>query len=108
MDRAEVRDLLARVAAGSVGPDDAAERLATGPFGDGAGFTDLSFARVDTHRGLRTGDPEVVYAEGKTPEQTVALLRTLVDAPGDRPALATRLSAETSAAVRAAFPAALL
>src|SRR3954447_26448964 len=104
MDRAEVRELLARVATGNVGVDDAAEQLATGPFGDGAGYTDLTFARVDTHRGLRTGDPEVVYAAGKTPEQTGALIRALVDSPGDRPALATRVDAPTVAALRAAYP----
>ena len=37
-----------------------------------AGFTDLGFARLDSKRGLRTGDPEVVYGAGKTPDQVVA------------------------------------
>jgi hypothetical protein len=104
MDRAEVRALLDRVAAGEVAIEEAVEVLALGPFGDGAGFADLSFARVDTHRALRTGDPEVVYAEGKTPEQTVQLLRALTQTSGDRPALATRLTPATADAVRAAFP----
>ena len=53
------------------------------------GSLDLGFARVDTHRGLRTGDPEVVYAAGKTPDQTVAILRALA-APGRRPARRSR------------------
>ena len=105
MDREDVASLLEQVAAGSVGVDDATERLAAGPL---SGVTDLGFARVDTHRGLRTGDPEVVYAEGKTPEQTVAILRSLSEQPGARPALATRLPEATAAAVRAAFPAALV
>jgi len=50
MDRAEVRALLDRVAAGEVAIEEAVEVLALGPFGDGAGFAYLSFARVDTHR----------------------------------------------------------
>ena len=108
MDQAEVRTLLDRVAAGEVAVEEALECLALGPFGDGAGFADLSFARVDTHRALRTGDPEVVYAEGKTPEQTVSLLRALTDTTGDRPALATRLAPETATAVRQAFPDAVI
>ncbi len=46
------------------------------------GVADLGFARVDTHRGLRTGDPEVVYAGGKSTDQTVAILRELVEQGG--------------------------
>jgi len=105
MDRREVRRLLAEVAGGETAVDAALDRLAEGPLGAGGeGFTDLGFARLDTHRALRTGDPEVVYGAGKTPEQTVALLRALHEAPGERPALATRLSEAAQAAVRAAFP----
>ncbi len=100
MDRAELRLLLADVAAGGVDVESAVERLADGPMN---GPVDLGFARVDTHRGLRTGDPEVVYGAGKTPEQTVAILRALAD-QGGRAALATRLPDDTLAAVRAAFP----
>lgn len=107
MDRTEVRRLLAEVAGGSTDVDDALDRLADGPLGpDGAGFADLGFARLDTHRALRTGDPEVVYGSGKSPEQVVALLQALAEAPGDRPALATRLSDAAQAAVRATFPSA--
>ena len=40
---------------------------------------DLGFARVDVDRAARTGDPEVVYGAGKTPEQVLAILRTLHD-----------------------------
>ncbi len=103
MDRAELSLLLRAVAAGEVAVDDAVGQLADGPM---HGALDLGFARVDTHRGVRTGDPEVVYAAGKTPEQTVAILRALVD-HGDR-AVATRLPDETTDAVLAAFPQALV
>ena len=105
MDRAEVETLLRGVAAGAVDVPAAVDRLAAGPM---AGVTDLGFARLDTHRGLRTGDPEVVYAGGKSPEQTVAILRELAGQPGSRPAVATRLPPESVHAVRAAFPAALV
>src|SRR5436305_7010105 len=108
MDRAEVRALLARVAAGDLDVEAAAECLATGPLAGAAGFLDLTFARLDTHRGLRTGDPEVVYAAGKTPEQTITLLHALAEAPGRRPALVTRLDQATTDAVRAHFPSALI
>ena len=53
---------------------------------------DLGFARVDVDRHRRTGDPEVVYGEGKQPDQVVAILRTLHSRHRDRAVLATRLS----------------
>jgi NCAIR mutase (PurE)-related protein len=56
------------------------------------GVTDLGFARLDTGRAARTGDPEVVYGQGKTPAQIVAALRALRQAHPDRAILATRLS----------------
>jgi NCAIR mutase (PurE)-related protein len=56
---------------------------------------DLGYARVDLDRAARTGDPEVVYGEGKTPEQVVGILRTLHERHPDRAVLATRLSAES-------------
>jgi NCAIR mutase (PurE)-related protein len=56
------------------------------------GVTDLGFARLDTARAERTGDPEVVFGEGKTPGQIVAALRALHDAHPGRAILATRLS----------------
>jgi pyridinium-3,5-biscarboxylic acid mononucleotide synthase len=62
---------------------------------------DLGFARVDLDRAARTGDPEVVYGAGKTPEQVVGILRTLHAKHPDRAVLATRLSDEALHAVRA-------
>ena len=72
--------------------------------GGPASFTDLGFARVDTDRASRTGDPEVVYSAGKTPEQTLALLTALRDAHPGRTVLATRADDTTRAAILAAFP----
>ena len=103
MDRAGVRALLDAVASGEMSVVDAESTLATAPL---HGFADMGFARLDSHRGMRTGDPEVVYGAGKTVEQVIALLHALDRHETDRPALATRLTAEMLTAVRAEFPAA--
>jgi pyridinium-3,5-biscarboxylic acid mononucleotide synthase len=72
------------------------------------GVTDLGFARLDTARAARTGDPEVVFGQGKTPEQVVAALRALREAHSDRAVLATRLSDEALAACAEHLPDAAL
>ncbi len=63
---------------------------------------DLGFARVDVDRAARTGDAEVVYGAGKTPEQVVSILQTLHQHHPDRAVLATRLSDEAMHAAEAA------
>lgn len=68
---------------------------------------DLGFARVDLDRAHRTGDAEVVYGAGKTPQQVVAILRALHDKHPDRAVLATRLSDAALDAV-AALPGAVI
>jgi hypothetical protein len=65
---------------------------------------DLGFARLDTDRLRRTGDPEVVLASHKTPGQTVASLAALSAAHPGRAVLATRCGEEARAACRQAFP----
>jgi NCAIR mutase (PurE)-related protein len=65
---------------------------------------DLGYARVDVDRAARTGDPEVVYGAGKTPDQVVGILRTLHERHPDRAVLATRLSAGAIEVVRASLP----
>ncbi|HXH80854.1 nickel pincer cofactor biosynthesis protein LarB [Nocardioides sp.] len=62
---------------------------------------DLGFARIDLDRAARTGDPEVVYGAGKTPEQVAAILTTLHERHPDRAVLATRLSPEAMDAAAA-------
>jgi NCAIR mutase (PurE)-related protein len=104
MDRTEVEALLREVAGGGLAVDAALEQLAAGPM---SGTADLGFARVDTHRGLRTGDPEVVYADGKTPEQTVAILAELASRSGAQRAIATRVPDATMTLLRGTFPDAL-
>jgi len=68
------------------------------------GFVDLGYARLDTDRARRTGDAEVVYGGGKTPEQVVGALRELHQRHPERAVLATRLDGLTRSAVRAALP----
>ena len=63
---------------------------------------DLGFARVDLQRKARQGFGEVVYGEGKTAGQIIAILKSL-DAHGQRPALVTRLDSEKAAQVTEEF-----
>ncbi|MFK0169614.1 nickel pincer cofactor biosynthesis protein LarB [Streptomyces sp. NPDC090306] len=104
VDREQVRELLRRVSEGTSGVEEALGTLTAGPLAGGDGVLDLGFARLDTHRALRTGDPEVVYGAGKHTEHVLTLLRELAARPGGRGALATRLSDEALDAVAAAFP----
>jgi pyridinium-3,5-biscarboxylic acid mononucleotide synthase len=69
---------------------------------------DLGYARVDVDRAERTGDAEVVYGAGKTPEQVVGILRALHERHPDRAVLATRVSVEALAAVAHALPTATI
>ena len=98
MDAAEVRALLAAVAAGATDVDAAAQQLVDG-------YADLGFARVDVHRSVRTGEPEVVYAAGKTPAQSVAIVEALVPTTAS-PVLVTRADDATAAALLERWPAA--
>ncbi|QHN05345.1 nickel pincer cofactor biosynthesis protein LarB [Granulicella sp. WH15] len=77
-------------------PDAAAARLVTLP------FEDLGHTRVDHHRSLRSGLPEVVYAAGKTPAQTASIFASLAADGVD--VLATRADAVTADAVLAQHP----
>ena len=82
-----MREMLERVAAGDLAPEQAEGMLA------GWGFTDLGFAKVDTQRAARTGAGEVVYGAGKTAEQIAKICRALA-AAGQPCVLVTRLDAE--------------
>lgn len=82
-----MREMLERVAAGELTPEQAEGMLA------GQGFSDLGFAKVDTQRAARTGAGEVVYAAGKTAEQIAKICRALA-AAGQLCVLVTRLDAE--------------
>jgi NCAIR mutase (PurE)-related protein len=96
MKRSFVLELLAQVERGNLTPDDAAERLATLP------FEDLGHTRIDHHRSLRAGLPEVIYARGKSSEQTAAIFDRLAASGVD--VLATHVNQETADLVLAAHP----
>jgi NCAIR mutase (PurE)-related protein len=98
MDPDRLRDLLEAVAARRVPIDEAMRELRELP------FRSLGFANADTHRHLRTGFPEVVLGEGKTPEQIATILAEL--ARGGSTVLATRVSPEAAGVIQAALPAA--
>jgi len=99
MTSSDLLKLLGDVERGALTPETAAQRLATLP------FEDLGHARVDHHRSLRIGLPEVVFAAGKTAEQTVAIFTSL--AADGVEVLATRVNAETAQAILARHPAAV-
>src|ERR1700742_1528198 len=99
MTRSHVLELMAQVERGVLTPEAAADRLASLP------FEDLGHTRVDHHRSLRSGLPEVIYAAGKTPEQTLAIFSSLAASGVD--VLATRADAATALAVLRAYPSAV-
>jgi NCAIR mutase (PurE)-related protein len=98
LDEGRLRQLLGAVARGELSTEDAVTRLARLP------FEDLGFARVDHHRALR-GGPEVVYAPGKTPAETAAVVASLLGQEAS-PVLVTRATAGHADAVREVAPAA--
>ena len=85
----EIEALLVAVRDGSLTVDTALDRLRDLP------FTDLGFARLDTHRELRQGFPEAIYAAGKKPDEVVAIARSLLSSTTGA-VLATRVPPETA------------
>ena len=86
-------ELLESVASGVTSPEEARRALRDLP------FADLGFAKVDHHRELRQGACEIVFAQGKTTEQVVAILERLLSG-NDGPVLVSRAAPEQSSAVR--------
>jgi pyridinium-3,5-biscarboxylic acid mononucleotide synthase len=95
--RRELEHLLSAVADHDLAPDEAADRLA------GLPYRDLVFARVDTHRELRQGAPEVILGSGKSPDQVAGIALALAEA-GASSVLVTRADAPMRAAVRDVLP----
>ena len=91
-----VREILNGVQTGAFTVEEALSALKWQP------YEDLGFARVDTHRKLRTGIPEVVYCAGKTADQVVSIMERLHERHGV--VMGTRASAEQFAAVARRFP----
>lgn len=92
----EVRALLKAVARGETTPEEALSALSWAP------VEDLGFARIDHHRALRQGYPEVVFAEGKTPDQVVEICGALEER--GRGFLVTRADEGLRSALAGVFP----
>jgi len=94
MDPSALRKLLERVRAGDLSPDEAVARLRHLP------FEDLGFAKIDHHRRLRAGMPEVIFSQGKTPAQVAQIFKRMAAHDGN--VLATKATAQHFRAVRKA------
>jgi len=92
VDAESIRKLFDQVRRGKLTPDDAVERLRHLP------FEDLGFAKVDHHRALRVGMPEVIFGERKTPAQMAQIFARLTKHGGN--ILATRATEKQFAAIR--------
>ncbi len=96
MDASQLKQLLEEVRDGATPVDGALDRLRHMP------FEDLGFAKVDHHRALRQGMAEVVFGQGKTPEQVEAIAASLLEK--SRNVLVTRVSEDAARRVAALCP----
>jgi NCAIR mutase (PurE)-related protein len=96
MNEAKLRQLLEEVRTGRASADTALKQLKS------FAIHDLDFARVDGHRSLRKGFPEVIYCEGKTPAQVTKIAQAILR--HNENLLATRADKEAYRAVKRAFP----
>ena len=96
MNAEAIRKIFEEVRKGKLLPDEAVQRLRHLP------FEDLGFAKVDHHRALRAGMPEVILGEGKTPAQVAQIFLRLAKHGGN--ILATRTSPQQFAAVKKKAP----
>jgi pyridinium-3,5-biscarboxylic acid mononucleotide synthase len=92
MNSESIRKVFELVRGGKLSPDEAVERLRHLP------FEDLGFAKVDHHRALRVGMPEVIFGQGKTPTQLAQIFSRLARHEGN--ILATRATKKQLAAVK--------
>ena len=93
----EIKRILESVRDGSMTVEEALLKLKTQP------FEDLGYAKIDLHRSLRQGVPEVIYGAGKTAEQIMGIIRTMQQNGQDR-ILITRLSEECAETIRKEVP----
>src|SRR5258708_39981369 len=96
MDSHELTALLEGVRSGRIAPDDAVQKLKTVP------FEDAGYAKVDLHRRLRCGFPEVIFGQGKSAEQIEGILRIMVR--HEQGGLVTRVEPATVGHLQLVFP----
>ena len=92
--KTEVREILNAVRAGDMSVDDAVLALKKEP------FEDIGYAKIDLHRGVRQGAPEVIYGAGKTAQQIIGIAKEM-RRHGEKTILITRLSQQAADEVRA-------
>ena len=97
MDSSELTRLFEAVRRGEVSPGEASKRVKTAPLEETGGF-----ATVDLHRAIRCGSPEVIFGQGKTNEQIIAIMRSLIR--HGHGGLVTRVAPEAGPALVEAFP----
>ena len=96
MDKKNLREILERLSKGTISVDDTLEKLRHLP------FEDIGFACIDHHRSLRRGVSEVIFGEGKDPEDIIAIMASMVR-QGEN-ILVTRLSSRKAEKVTDLFP----
>ena len=89
MNQKDIMHILEKVSSGELSPSEAALELKMEP------FQDLGFAKVDHHRELRQGIAEVIYGEGKTPEQILKIVEAMLER-GQKTVLITRMSVKAA------------
>ncbi len=94
MDERDIRKWLEKVRSGQVTIERAVEQLRQLP------YEDLGFAKIDHHRTLRQGYPEVIYGRGKRPQQVTDIVRGMLRADASHNILITRADRKTVAAVK--------
>jgi len=97
MNKAETFDILQKIKNGDMSPEDALSKLCTLP------FEDLGFAKLDHHRELRTGVPEIIYGTGKSHFQITEIAKTMLS-NGQRLILITRLSPRVAESIKRNLP----
>jgi pyridinium-3,5-biscarboxylic acid mononucleotide synthase len=95
MNPASLLELLSQIKAGKLTPEEGVTRLSN------LEYEDIGFAKIDHHRALRTGLPEVIYAAGKSDDQVLEIFSRMAEQGGN--VLATRASASAAQAVLAKF-----
>ncbi|MBR2581844.1 MAG: 1-(5-phosphoribosyl)-5-amino-4-imidazole-carboxylate carboxylase, partial [Oscillospiraceae bacterium] len=98
MDKVEMTRLLERVAAGELSPEDAALKLKMQPFQEIG-----EYAKVDFHRGIRQGVPEVIYGAGKAKEHILGIAKAMLE-NGQKTVLITRLTPEAAELLQSELP----
>ena len=97
MEHQQLLELLQTVRTGNLPPEEAARLIGQAP------FEDLGYAKVDHHRAARQGAAEVIFGQGKTPDQIEGIVRAMM-ARDTHNIIITRLSGEKEAVLRGGSP----